>query len=309
MNNFALVTDSGCALTKNLRERFRIEAAVLGSVEYPDGHSEKADLDWERTTPEEYFNSMSSKKFIYKTACPNIEEIADAFRSFAKEGRDVLMICISHALSGTYNFALNAMKIVNEEFPGVKIRVVDSMRYSTAEGQILVWASALREQGKPMDEVADWIEANKGHFHQVGIMDDMYFLARTGRVSKAKAFFGTMVGVEPIADFNAQGLSEVIGKGKGKKKTLLADVQYLKELIVNPEEQILFVVHSNRLKEAEFYRDEIIKAVHPKEIILTSVDQFCGANIGPGLVSAFFYGKPISDDLSEEKALITKLLG
>ncbi len=308
MSKFALVTDSGCALTKDLRDRFGIEGVALGNLAYPDGHSEKADLDWERTTPKEYFDSMASKKFIYQSSCPNINEIEDLFRPFAKEGRDVLMVTISHGLSGTFNFALKAAENIMKEFPKAKIVVVDSLRYSTAEGLILSYAAKLRDEGKSAEETAKWIEENKGRFHQIGIMDDLFFLARTGRISKAKAFFGNMASVEPIADFNYDGLSEVIGKGKGKKKTLLADIKYIKATIEKPEEQLIFVCHSNRDELADWFAEEIKKEIAPKEIIVSSVDQFCGANIGPGLVATFYVGSPISEDLSKEKALMAECL-
>ncbi len=305
---FALVTDFGCALTEDLRARFGIDAYVNGNVTYPDGHTVKSDLDWKTMTPEQYFNSFKDKKFILKTSCPNIDEIEGLFLPFAKAGRDVLMVTISHGLSGTYNFALKAAENVMKQYPGVKINVVDSLRYSTAQGMLLSYASKLRNEGKSCDEVASWLEENKQCFHQIGIMDDLFFLSRTGRVNKAAAFMGTLVGVEPMADFSANGLCSVIGKGKGKKKSLDAAVSYLQKLAIDPENQVLFLAHSLREKEAEYFKAAIEEKVGPKEIILSSVDMVCGANIGPGLVAVFFYGERISDDLSKEKAVLAECL-
>ncbi len=308
MKPFALLTDSGCALTSDLRSRFGIDSYVSGVVTFPDGHTEKADLDWERRTPEEFFTAMSSKKFLLKTGCPNIDEIVAMFLPFVEEGREILMITISHGLSGTYNFAVKAAEKVMAEHPGSKIRVVDSLRYSTAQGMLLAYASQMREQGKSCDETADWIEANKNCFHQIGIMDDLFFLARTGRVNKAAAFMGSLVGVEPMADFSDNGLCTVVGKGKGKKKSLDACVSYLQKLAIDPKSQTMFLAHSLRDKEAAYFKKAIEERVGPKEIILSSVDMFCGANIGPGLVAIFFYGKPISKDLEEEKKVMAECL-
>lgn len=308
MKEFALITDSSCALTKDLRERFGIDGVMLGNVEYPDGHSEKADLDWERMTPEQYFGSMASKKFIYKTSCCNIDEAYETMKPFAEKGQDLLIITISHALSGTYNVALQAAKRIEEEFPEVHARVIDSLRYSTALGMLLVEANKLREEGKSMEEVADWVEEHKSRFHQMGFMDDMFFLARTGRVSKAKAFMGTLVGVEPMAEIDATGLSTVIGKAKGKKKAIMATVEYTKQMIEEPEKHILFVCHSARPKEAELLRSELVKVFPTTEIVFNSVDQSSGANIGPGLVVCFFYGKPASTNLETEKEVLGKIL-
>ena len=305
---FALVTDFGCALTKDLRDRFQIDAHVDGNVTYPDGHTIKSDLDWTTMTPEQYFNSFKDKKFILKTSCPNVDEIEAMFLPFAKDGRDILMVTISSGLSGTYNFALKAAEKVMGEYPEVKIRIVDSLRYSTAQGMLLSYASKLREEGKNCDEVADWLEENKQCFHQIGIMDDLFFLARTGRINKAAAFMGSLVGVEPMADFSSNGLCTVIGKGKGKKKSLDAAVAYLQKLAINPKDQILFVAHSLREKETEYFKKTIEEKVGPKEVIVSSVDMVCGANIGPGLVAVFFYGQKITDDLSMEKAVLADCL-
>lgn len=309
MKKFALLADNSCALTKNLRERFGVDGIVYGNVEYPDGHTVKSDIDWEHTTPEEYFGSMASKKFIYKTSCCNIDEVIATMKPFAEEGRDILMITLSHALSGTYSVCCNAGEEIKKQYPNIKVRIIDSLRYSTALGLLLVEASNKRNEGLSMEEVADWVEANNIRFHQMGMMDDMFFLARTGRVSKAKAFMGNLVGVEPMAEIGSDGLSTVIGKAKGKRNAINAIVEYVKQTIDEPENHIIFVCHSVRLKEATMLLDLLKEAFPKTEIILSSVDQSSGANIGPGLVACYYYGKPASSDLSAEKEILAKILG
>lgn len=306
---FAIITNDACALSKELREEYGVDEVFIGNIDYPDGRSEKADLDWERITPEEYFGGMADKKHIYKTSCANIDEIYDAMAKQAKLGKDILCIVLSAALSGTYDFSIKAAERIEKDFPNIHVKVVDSMRYSTALGMIVLEACLRRKEGMSFEETCKWIEENKCRFHQMGMMDDMFFLARTGRVSKAKAFFGNLAGIEPMAEFNYEGLSEVIGKAKGKKKALAAIVSYAKDRIENPEEHVLFVCHSIRSKEAEMLAKALEDAIHPKQIIITTVDQSSGANIGPGLCAAFFYGKPITKDLVDEKALIANILG
>lgn len=307
--SFAIITNDACALPRDLREEYGIDGVFLGNIEYPDGHSEKADLDWERMTPEQYFGGMADKKHIYKTSCANVDEIYACMAEHAKAGKNILAIVLSGALSGTYPFSIKAAEKIEKDFPGIQVKVIDSLRYSTALGMIVLEACLRRKEGKSFEETVAWVEENKIRFHQMGIMDDMFFLARTGRVSKAKAFFGNLAGIEPMAEFSESGLSEVVGKAKGKKKGLQAIVEYAKDRIEKPEEHVLFIVHSVRPKEAELLKQSIENAIHPKQIILSGVDQSSGANIGPGLVAAFFYGKPISKGLEEEKALMAKILG
>ena len=307
MHSFAIISDNACALTKPYRERFGVDAVVYGTITYPDGHSEYSDLDYERISPEDYFGSIS-KKAIFKTACANLDQMIEVMEPFAKEGKDIVFVTISSALSGTYNFAVKAAQNIMESYPGVHIYVIDSLRYASALALLVQEACARREEGLDAKQTAEWLEANKQCFHQMGIMDDLFFLARTGRIGKAKAFFGTMAGVKPMGEFSYSGLTEVIGKAKGAKNGLEATISYMKDRIVDPEKHIVFIAHSIREKEAKYLEKRIAEEFSPKEIICLPLDQTSGANVGPGLAAAFFYGKPLSKDLSEEKAVITEIL-
>ena len=130
---------------------------------------------------------------------------------------------------------------------------------------------------------------------------------RTGRISNAKAFFGSLVGINPMADFNERGVSEVLAKFKGKRAALDAVIKYMKATAVSLEDRTVFVAHSNRAEVAEKLRDMIEAEFHPKEIIINTVGMACGANIGPGLCAAFYEGKPISPDMADEKAIMESI--
>lgn len=307
MHSFAIIADNSCALRKEYRERFGVDGIVYGTITYPDGHSEFGDLDYERITPEDYFRSIS-KKAIYKTACANIDQMIAVLEPFAKEGKDIVFLTISSALSGTYNFAVKAAEKVMEQYPGVKVYVVNSLRYASALALLVQEACARRDEGLDAKATAEWLEENKQRFHQMGIMDDLFFLARTGRIAKAKAFFGTMAGIKPMGEFSASGLTEAIGKAKGTKRGLDATIAYIQDRILEPEKHIVFIAHSLREKEAKYLEDRIREVIKPKEIICLPLDQTSGANMGPGLAAAFFYGKPLSPELAEEKALLTSIL-
>ena len=309
MEKFAIISDNACDLDKSLRDRFGVDDLIVGTVTFPDGHTEKSDVDWVKHDPDEYFKSMSDKKHIYKSAAASVTEIAACFENFVKVGRPVLAIVLSAALSGTYNFCLKAAEEIKAKYPTAQIHVVDSQRYSTSLGSLVAYACQLREQGKSFEEVATWVEANKNCFHQMGVMDDLFFLSRTGRISKAKAFMGNLVGVKPMADFNGHGLSEVIAKVKGLKNAFQVTIDYMKKTIVNPDQQVVFIAQSLRKEQVQVLADMVKEQIKPKEIIITPVDMSSGANIGPGLMACFYYGKQISNDLVEEKAIMAELTG
>ena len=112
-----------------------------------------------------------------------------------------------------------------------------------------------------------------------------------------------------MGDYSRAGISEVLGKIKGKKKALDATIEYLKRTVVDPENQIMFIGHTLKPDTAEILRDMVQDAVHPKEIIIGRVDMSCGANIGPGMAVVFYYGKEATEDLAEEKKIIAEASG
>ena len=308
MADFVIIPDASSDLNKELRERFDIPDYVRGTIYYPDGSVHDADLDWELMDPETYYKSMSGRNMLYKTASAARGNIVSAYEQFLKEGKDILAISLSSALSGTYQICKNIAEELMEKYPERKIIVVDSMRYSTALSLLVIMACKKKAEGATLEETAAYVEANKHTVHQIGPMDDMFFLCKTGRVSNFKAFFGTLIGINPMADFNRKGLSQVLGKFKGKKKAFDAVIEYMRGTIVDPQEQIIFVAHSDRAQAAEALAQRIRETFSPKEIIINHVGLACGASIGPGLCAAFYQGKEISEDMVEEIALMNKIV-
>lgn len=304
MSNFAIISDNSCDLIKPLRERFGIDDYINGLVYFPDGHCEKSDLDWERYDPKWFYESMSNKKTVYKTALAPIGDIKEVLEKQLKEGKDVLCITLSSALSGTYQACEMVKTQLLENYPERKIICVDSMRYSTALSMLVIEAAMKRSEGYTLEQTAQYIEDNKHRVHQIGPMDDLFFLCRNGRISNFKAFFGTLVGVNPMADFNRNGLAQVVGKFKGKKAALNATIAYMKETAEDLDQQIIFVAHSNRPAVAQLLRDMIVAEFHPKEVIINDVGMSCGVSIGPGLCAAFYWGKEISENMEQELAIM-----
>lgn len=309
MSKFVIITDSACDLTKDLRERFGVSHDyVKGLVYCPDGHTEVCDCDWSMEDANKFFLSLTNKNNVYKSSVPSIDSVLVSFEKHLANGEDILGVTISSKLSGMNNLFNAAKEQLKDKYPDRKIILVDSYRYSTSLSLLLINAGALRNEGKSIEEVAEWLLNNRNNVHQMGPLDDLYFLSRSGRISKSKAFFGSLIGIKPLADFNTEGMSTVVGKAKGYNQAFDATIKYIKETIVNPSEQIIFVAHSNREEHAKKLAELIDKNIKPKEIIINSVGKLCGANIGPGLIAAFYLGNPISEGCVKESELMEGIL-
>ena len=307
MNNFAIIADPASGMNTELRERFGIDAIIPGHLTFPDGSDHLADPDWITIDPDEYFGSMAKKKAIYKTGAPNSEEISEAAEQFLKERRDVLLITLSSGMSGTYDICRAVSKELKEKYPENRLVVVDSLRFSAMMILMNIRASQMRAEGKSIDETAKWIEENRNRFRQAGPLNDLMFLARTKRISGAKAFFGQLVGVNALGDYAPNGVSMVLTNVKGTDKALRASVEYIKQTIEDAGDQIMTISHSFRAKEAEKLKAMIENEIKPKEIISLRADMLCGANIGPGMVAAFYFGKEATADMAWEKEIMQKI--
>jgi len=309
MNKIALIVESCCDMDAALRKRFNIADYTRGMVTGPDGVSFTSDMDWVNMTQEEYFGGMAKGKKLYKTATCSYEEADSIFKKHLDNGEDILAITIGNAFGGMYNLFHSLKEKYAVSYHNQQIEVINSCRYSGAIALLVMSASDLIKEGAlTLSEITAKLEEDKQNIHQMGPLDDLYFLNRSGRVSKTVAIFGTLAGVRPLADFQPNGFAAVIGKTKGEKRALKIGAKYVAKMINDAPNARVVISHSYRPKEAELYKELIEQFVGPKEIIVTSVGQCCGANIGPGLVCAFFYGPKISEGLVEETKVLSAIL-
>lgn len=310
---FIILPDVTCDLNKDLQKEFDIEI-IKGHVKYPNGKEEPSMTDWadcsylNEHVAEEFYRELKKDPDGFATAPANVYEYYNTFEKYVQNGQAVLSMSISSGMSGTYNFTLQAREMILEKYPQADIRCFDSLRFGPGFGLMAIWASLLRKEGKTLDETVQFLEENKKRFHQMGWLDDLSFVAKKGRISQPKAFFGKLIGVKPLGEFGSSGITSVVGKAKGEKSAYKAIIEYIAQTIENPTEQIILIAQTSRRPQAEVLKTMIEEKFHPKAIYISDVYPACGINIGPGLMAAYYIGTPISDDLSKEKELIAKIL-
>ena len=309
MSDYVIIAYSCMDLSKEQRAQFKIEEPIRGSIAFPDGSDHLADVDWEEISFEDFYHRLD-KKENFKSGLPNQFTIVDTIEKYFKEGKDVLAVTLSSGMSGTYNSFLSAKNELAEKYPNRKLLVVDSKRYSGGISILCVVASLNRDKGMSIDDNFKLLEQKKLCLHQIGILDNLFFLQRSGRISKTKAFFGTMAGVKPMADFsNETGMPSVLGNSRGYKLSYKAAEQFMASLISKEEPQVIVVVHSIREEQFQEYLN-LSKRVAPNALIIPSrMGMGNGVNVGPGLIAAFFFSdNPVSPNCDEERKLLGQIL-
>lgn len=308
MSKYVIMADVTCDLSQEIRDDFHIEDYIQGHVHFSDGRDMKTTLDWSNIDREEFYKTLSNKKISVSTAAASPEEYYEAFKKYAEQGLNILSMSISSKISATYNVAVAAAERVKAEFPGCEIYCFDSYRISGGFGLLVMYAFKMKNEGKTFEEVIKWLEEHKHKVHQMGPIDDLFFIARRGNISMGKAIMGNFAGVKPMGDCSRDGYVSVITKVKGINKALDLTVRYVEKVIVESKEQYILISHSNRAEYAERLKTLVEEKIPAKKVYVSEVFSGCGTNIGPGMVGVYFLGEEISEGLTIEKNIMTDLL-
>ena len=308
--NFAILTDAGGDFTREIIEKYGIEETPISTVVWPDGSNRDTDIYWDTMTPNEYFTLMTNKKNNFSSSIPSPQTINDRLTALAKEGRNVIVITISSTMSGGYSAFTVGAREVMEQYPEVKIKVIDSLRYSGAIDLIAIEASLCREKGMDFDSTVKYLQDFRLRIHQCGFIDDLFFLARKGRIAKGKAFMGNMIGIKPLGDLcNETGQTQIIGKARGYKTVMKLFPEYIKRTIGDSTNKSFVVTYSLREPQALEMKKMIEETFHPQNLIFVPVGQSTGCNVGPGLAAAFYAGdEPVSPMCEKEAVILNELL-
>lgn len=284
MKDYVVLTDSCSDLGKEVREGLGIDYVQMNIVY--DGKELPASLDWDLYTPAELYNIMRGGTRVTTNQVP-VQTFNTAFTNYLEEGKDIVYIGCSSALSGSVNTGKVVADELKEKYPDSNIYVIDSLNSCLGEGLMVIDAAKMKAEGKSAKEVAEYIETNKLKYQQFAAVDDLTYLKRAGRVKASAAFFGNLFGVKPILISNRLGENLAVKKIKGRKNSLDELVNMVKSSIVAPETQTVAVVHADCIKDAEYLKDKIQSEIGVKEVYVNYIGPIIGASTGPGTVGVY----------------------
>lgn len=170
--------------------------------------------------------------------------------------------------------------------------VLDSLCASLGQGLLVYYAMELKESGKSIEETADWVESHKKNLVHLFTVDDLNHLHRGGRVSKATAIVGGMLNIKPVLHVDNEGKLVAIGKVRGRKKSLQALVDGMKERIGSYKDtcDTIFISHGDCEDDARYVAEKIKELYPIQTVIINYVGATIGAHSGPGTTALFFLG-------------------
>ena len=285
--SFAIFADSTCNLSRSYLEKYQI-TSIPFSYEM-DGKLITCPQDVEAFDGKTFYDYLRAKGVV-KTSLLSTGTLMDAFRPALEAGQDVLYTTLSSGISGTVNSAIQAARLLAEEFPERTVRVVDSLGAGLGAGLLVLKGAQYREGGFSLEETAAKVEQDREHLCELFTVDDLMFLKRGGRVSGLSAAIGTILQVKPLLHGDETGHITVFHKVRGRKKAMEALAELYGKRVIAPETQEVFISHADCLEDAQAFAQVVEKAAKPKALTVLPHEPLTGAHVGPGMLAVFFFG-------------------
>lgn len=281
---YIIYTDTSTNLPVRMTEPFGVKVIpfsyIIDDVPY-------SCMDIEAFDGHGYYDSIRNGKKI-NTSQITPQLYIDNMEDDLKAGYDIIFISMSSGISGSYNSAEAAAKMLKEDYPESKILTVDTRCASLAEGIVVRRAIELKAQGMEIEELQKELLDLSERVYQVFTVDDLMHLMRTGRVSNVTAVVGTLLNIKPLLKGNELGQIVQLGKVRGRAKSLQGVADKYAELVCNPEEQTVYIAHTDCYDDAKKLADLLNEKRPPKEIEIVMYEPVTGAHVGPGAVALFF---------------------
>lgn len=291
---FQIVVDSAANIPAELVKKYDIR--VISFVNYVNGQpltcfDPDLTMEQERAKGKEYYDALRAGAEI-KTGLISSGDFEECFRSIMENNEDVLYFSLSKNISGTYNSARIAAQELMENPPmGRRIRMIDSLNASLAQGILAIYASEMRSQGMDFNTIADTLETYPARMNGIFTVGDLKYLAKTGRLSGSAALVGNILSIKPILRGNKDGYIVQYKKCRGRKAALNTLVSLVCETIIDPKEQIIGIAHADSYEGSLYVMEEIQKRIQVREFINTSYDYCTGSHVGPDTIALFYMAK------------------
>lgn len=284
---YTLASDATLDLPIDLIEKYDIEVVPMAFT--LDGEEILHYPDERNMTTEAFYDALKQgKKSV--TSQINPATYVEFFTPILEKGEDILYICFTSGLSGTYQSALIAKDMLMEDFPERTISVVDSLCASAGQGYFVYLAAVKKEEGLSLSELEEWVLAHRNRIAHWFTVEDLFHLQRGGRLSFAEAMLGSALKIKPIISVDEDGKLYVENKVRGNKKSVEYMIGKINETM-DEEEHTVFIAHGDAEERALQLKEKLLEKTQAENIQITKIGPVIGSHTGPGMLAVLFMEK------------------
>ena len=255
---------------------------MLGSTPYvygPEGN----------ITTDEFYAAQHKGEFA-STSQINPASYQEHFEQILAKGKDILYLCFSSGLSGSFQNAQMCAKDLKESYPDRKIICIDTLCASVGEGFLVREAARMQANGMELEALARWVSDQRLKICHWFTVDTFDHLKHGGRVSAAAAAMGTLLQIKPMLHVDTNGRLEVKEKPRGRKRAMDAQMERMKKGWLPSEGPLIVIGHGDAPDRACELRDTVLKEFPDAEVYIAPIGPVIGSHTGPGMLALIFWG-------------------
>lgn len=275
-----IVTDSTADITRELREELGIVMVPLkvhfGHEVYEDSVTIESD---------EFFSKLVASDVLPTTSQPSPADFMEVYDRLMQEhpGASIISVHLSSALSGTYQSAVLATSLLEQEGD---IEVIDSKIASYGYGIAVVKAARMAKEGAGKAEILAEIARLRDDIRLYFLVDTLEYLQKGGRIGKAAALFGSILNIKPILTVDNEGMVAAVDKVRGQRKAMARIMELLKQDFDGVPVHIMMASAQHEGNATELL--ELAKAhFDVREVGFTKLGAVIGTHVGPGAAAIF----------------------
>lgn len=279
---FCIITDSASDATEEMKQEYGLYVMPTPvTIEGEDFFDQKTIF------PEQFYRIQAEGKDI-KTYHISQYMFEEHFKPFAERGDEVLYICFSTGIAGTFQAATLAYDEIREEYPDFKMTIIDSKCASVGYGLVVERLLRMQRNGAPKELLIEAANFFCEHMEHVVTVQELDYLFKGGRLSKTSFLAGTVLDIKPIIIVDENGSLKAVEKVRGWKKAQKRILDIVGEKGKNLENQVVGACYGTDKVSYETIKEQLKERYHVKGILEAQVGCAIGAHTGPGILGIVF---------------------
>ncbi len=288
MTNVAVLTDSCASIPEELLARLHIR-----TVAYYIHRGQEILRDLVTIQREEFLRWMMTARTLPTTASPGPGDYFEAYKQMAEEGKsEIISIHMTSKGSGAYQAATVAQSMMREEYPHVRIEVVDTQNVSLCQGWMVIEAARAALAGLSLDRITALVKKMIPLTRMIQTADTLKYLYLGGRIGKAQQLVGSMLNIKPLIGM-VEGVIVPLGKTHSRGQAYQKMAEMVAETVGKGRVKIAYV-HAGALKEVEKIKELVESKVEVVESLFAELSPALAVHTGPGTAGVCYF--PVTEE-------------
>jgi len=283
MPNIAVLTDSCASLPEDLMERLSIR-----TVAFYIHRGQEVLRDLVTVQREEFVRWLMTARFLPGTASPGPGDYFEAYKQLANEGaKEIISVQMSSKISGGFQAATVAQSMMQDDYPDVRIAVIDTQNAALCQGWMVIEAARGALAGLSLDRLVDTVKKMIPISRMIQTADTLKYLYMGGRIGKAQELLGSMLNIKPLIGLE-DGVIVPLGRARSRGQAYQQMADMVAGAVGKGKAKIAYV-HVGAQREVERLRDLVEARVEVVESFIGELSPALAVHSGPGTTGLCYY--------------------